>query len=230
MISNYDVIKAFKKANSDEVGYKLDDAEKNIVNIKTGEIVCTVDEYVCFMRKKLHCDFEVIYQEHVSLEVVYRCKECGTIIFGGDDERYDSNLSCPHCGEYKTSLKYWTQEEIDADISKKEQIETLKQMQKYSDEYNERVQRRKKLDSEIWKKTISTKNGQIKFSLECVNLFSCGLKGLEFKITSWKDKLKDGFLTWDKDYYIPLSFFAIKMCFHRQKLRKNLKEKNKVTV
>ena len=76
------------------------------------------------MCKILHCDFECIYNEHVSLDVVYKCNECGTIIFTGDDERYDINLACPVCANYNHS-NYWTQEMIESDPDKKRYVEFL---------------------------------------------------------------------------------------------------------
>ena len=229
MFSKYDVIKAFKKQNPDAVGYKLSDDEKDIVSLKTGAIVFSVDEYVDFLRKKYHCDFECIYHEHGSLTTIYRCRECGTVIFGGDDERYDPNLCCPDCGNYKTSLEFWTQTEIDADENKQKAINAYHEFMREMHEQNLRYQKRGLQDWEIWKKDFKTKSGRLEFSLECNNLFRTGLKGLRFEITKWKCD-GDGFYKWEKEYYIPLSPFAFRIWIHKRNRRKEIKEKQKTTV
>lgn len=219
MISQYDVVRALRNLPEDS-NYRLDEAEQNVVNKDTGDVVCSVSEYTNRLRKKYHCDFEIIYEEHASMTVIYRCTECGTIIFGGDDEdRYDQNLECPTCGGYKTYLKHWTKAEIDADVKKQEALQFYVRMMA---EMEAQVRRRKKrglADWEVCKKNIKTKNGQITFLLECTNLFHSGLKGLNCKIIVLKN-VGDGFMTKTNEIYIPLSWMALKVWKHRRDFKK----------
>ena len=78
MVTSYDVIHAYKKARKEgaELGMYPSEDQKFMVDSKTGENICSLETYVNFLRKKLHCDFECIYHEHVSLTTIYRCKEC----------------------------------------------------------------------------------------------------------------------------------------------------------
>ena len=223
MISKYDIIRALRKTNENSL-YGLNDSESHIINLETGHIVCSVEEFTNDMRKKHHCDFEVIYDEHASLTVIYRCRDCGAVIFGGDDEdRYDTNLECPVCGQYKTHLQYWTKEEIETDIEKQNTIQFYKNVMS---EMNAQALRKKKRglnDWEIWQKSFKTAKGKITFSLECLNLFHSGLKGLRLEVKTFKEEA--GWFIRKKEYYIPLSAQAFKMWMYRRKLKKNnLKE------
>ena len=124
MITKYDVYRAFDRAVQDgvEIAFKLNDDKTKLYDSKTDEYVCSIDTYVQYLREKLHCDFECIYHEHVSLTAIIRCKQCGTVIFTGDDERYEPNLKCPTCSDYKPYAEYWTKEDIDNDPKKQETI------------------------------------------------------------------------------------------------------------
>lgn len=225
MISVYDVKKAWRNADAEKHGYCLDETEEHIINPKTGEALCTVEEYTQFMRKKLHCDFECIYHEHASLTTIYRCKECGTVIFGGDDEeRYDPLLKCPTCGDYKTSLSFWTHEEIEGDEQKQNTLKFYENMMKEMKAQAERKKKRGLCDWEICKFSRKTRTGRVDIALECDNLFHSGLKGLHSKITKWRHEDNNSSLIWEKDYYIPLSLQAVKVWRYRRRL---LKKKSK---
>ena len=222
MISQFDVINIMRN-NVIDARCKLDATEENIVTVDTGELVSTVADFANNLRKLMHCDFEVIYDEHASLTVVYRCRECGTVIFGGDDEdRYDHDLACPTCGGYETHLKYWTKAEIDADVEKQKTIRfyvrAMADMKAQAKRRNERGLN----DWEIYKKSIDTQNGQIRFALECLNLFQTGLQGLCCKITVYA-KDEGGFMAKDKEIFIPLSWMALKSWLYRRKLQKENK-------
>ena len=214
MISNYDTIRIVKhwmKEEKDFV-YCLNENETEIWNSKTNERICSVDTFTDYMRKKFHCDFEVIYEEHGLLTSVYRCKECGTVIFGGDDEdRYDPNLTCPTCSNYKTWLEYWTKEDIENDPEKQKTIEGLIKAQEYEDEMYKRIKRRGGLsDSELWKKEFKFKNTLYKVTLECMNLWGERLKGLNLHIIKFSRKNSNDvglYSEWFKR--IPLSPYAV---------------------
>jgi DNA-directed RNA polymerase subunit RPC12/RpoP len=180
---------------------------ENIVDKKTNGVICSLDHYVDVLRTKAHCNFEVIYYERVSLLTVYRCKDCGTVIFGGDDEfRYDPNLSCPTCGGYETRLQYWTADEIASDPLKQKDIESYEYFTKLDMEADERFKKRGGLyDWQVWKKKIYTKNHLYTFDLECDNICHSKLKGLKLKIGYFIKDKDDSFFEREKSFQIPLS-------------------------
>lgn len=216
MVSNYDIIKSFERFEREgkQVALKLNEDKSGLVASDTGEYICSIDTYAQHLREKLHCDFEVIYDEHVSLQVVYRCKECGTVIFARDDEDYDPNLSCPTCGGYNTYFEYWTKEDIDSDESKQKSIEGMQMMQKYMNESAKRRKERGLNDWEIWKREVQFKNYRMTFALECCNLFDgkkglARIKGLNLHIIRW-EKDNDGIGYIGKKYTrIPLSPYSV---------------------
>lgn len=216
MISTYDVIKTCERWQKEgvETWFHLSEDKKQIIANDDGRVVCTVGEFVQYMRKEMHCDFESIYDEHPSLFHVIRCKECGCVIFTYEDDRYDHNLCCPVCAGYETSFKYWTQSDIDADVEKQNAIESYKQMTKAMQESYERRQKRGLCDWEICKKTIQFgKNIKRDYILECSNFFRSKnifkrLKNLNLHIVTWeKDKNGMGYVS--KNFTrIPLSPYA----------------------
>ena len=132
MISKYDLIR-YAENKSDQCWFRIEE-EKNVIEKETGKFVCDINILLQHMREKMHCDFECIYDCHGLLEVILRCKECGTVIFTTEDENYDPNLCCPTCGEYKTWFEFWTAEDIKNDPQKQEAIRHFEQMQKKQDE------------------------------------------------------------------------------------------------
>ena len=156
MISRYDVIRAFEMADKkgEKLAMYLSEDKKSLMDTKTGEFVCSMEDYIDYMKRKLHCDFECIYSEHASLTTIYRCKECGAVIFTGDDERYDPNLKCPVCAGYNHN-DYWTKEEIEADEKKQKQIQLyIDIMEEEAEAYKRRQARGGLYDWQIWKKKI----------------------------------------------------------------------------
>lgn len=168
MVSKYDVIRAFRMAKEKNTPtyLLLSEDEKSILDAENGEHICSIETYVQHLRKKYHCDFECIFHEHASLTTIYRCNECGAIIFTGDDERYDPNLKCPVCAGYNHS-DYWTKEEIDADEKKQKEIQFYID---YMDDMAEQEKRRKarggKYDWEIWNKTFYGKKRCYRIELQ----------------------------------------------------------------
>lgn len=169
MISQYDVIQAFRKAKEENtpLQYKLSDDEKTVIDSKTNEELCSIKTYVQYMREKLHCDFETVYYEHVSLDNVIRCRQCGTVIFAGDDERYDPSCRCPTCCDDPSVCRnrFWTADEIEADPEKKEHVQALEDAQKAIDEAEARRKARGGLyDWQRWVKIFQTKRHHITVS------------------------------------------------------------------
>lgn len=169
MITTYDVIATFRQAESKgkDLLFKLSDDKKTLTS-KDGKLTATVEEFAQFMREQEHCDFEVVYADHGSLTTIYRCKECGTVIFGGDDEeRYDPLLCCPVCAKYETSLEYWTGESITLDAQKRESIAFYERTQKEQEEASKRYHARGGLhDWQIFKKSWYGKRRSLHLELQ----------------------------------------------------------------
>ena len=199
MINEYIVRSAFKKAKLEgrslamymnEEGTKLFDSETN-------EFVCTIETYIKYLREELHCDFEVVYYEHATLDEVLRCKQCGTVIFTGDDERYDPNLCCPGCGEYKTSLVYWTGEEIEQDEAKRKTIEMYEEFSRQQKiEYERRKRRGGLYDWQLIDKTKFFKKRAVHIELED---FGHGWDGEKHSRPWWKRMVQFRFSFAKKD-------------------------------
>ncbi len=213
MIFSCDVIRAFHKYENEgkQLPLRLSEDEKNILDSVTGETVCTVETFVNELRVKEHCDFESIYYEHVSLTDIFRCRQCGTVIFGGDDEeRYDPNCRCPTCCNDSSVCRneFWTAEEIDSDLEKKKTIDNLIAEQKEMNEAEKRREARGGLyDWERWKKEFSTKKHG--FSITLIN-FGYGYaprctQNIYLDIHTWKKS--DGIVK--HSWQIPLSFYNI---------------------
>lgn len=212
MVTRYDCIKALEKNKNNDLWCYYDKDADCIRDSKTNEEVCSLDVFVEYMAKKMHCNFEVIYSEHVSLTTIYRCKECGTVIFGGDDERWDPNLKCPHCSDYKPHTEFWDIDDINKDPEKQRAIEEIIKDQEWLDERDRRVESRNGLnDWEIWKKKFYFKNKTVMYevSLECSNLFETGLKGLNLHISKFAAKKGDNIGLYGRWFKrIPLSPYA----------------------
>jgi len=222
MISRYDV-RRYEEKHPD-TWFSIDEKD-NIINKEDGEVVCSLDTFVDILRKKNHCDFESVYYCHATLQDTIRCKECGTVIFATDDEwGYDPNLCCPTCGGYKTSLEYWTADEIENDQKKKNTIEFLEQMEREEIEAEKRRKKRNgKYDWQIGSCRIKLGNRALYFDLECDNLFRTKLRGLRLQV-HWAHK--DGIsYYYKKNFTIPLSFSSLRIQIHIHS--KKWKEENR---
>lgn len=169
MINEYIVRGAFKKAKLEgrPLVMYMNEEETELFDSETNKFVCTIETYIKYLREELHCDFEVVYYEHATLDEVLRCKQCGTVIFTGDDERYDPNLCCPGCGEYKTSLVYWTGEEIEQDEAKRKTIEMYEEFSRQQKiEYERRKRRGGLYDWQLIDKTKFFKKWAVHIELE----------------------------------------------------------------
>jgi DNA-directed RNA polymerase subunit RPC12/RpoP len=211
MISTYDVLKAFRKAKSQgkDLPFVLSDDEKTLIS-KDGKVTATIEEFAQFMREREHCDFEVIYSEHVSLTTVYRCCECGTVIFGGDDdERYDPLLRCPTCGGYETHLTYWTKEAIENDTNKQESIALYEQLRKDQEEASKRYIARGGLyDWQLFKKDWQGKKHSVHVELQHFKTNKWYKADTWLKIDAGKRSADGVCYAMNKHYSIPLSPYA----------------------
>jgi len=215
MVTKYQVINFFEKNKENPyIKFMLDEKHENVIHKDTGKHFATIDEYIGAMKKVLHCDFELIYEEHPSLMSIIRCKECGTVIFTRDDESYDPNLNCPTCSDYKTYFEYWTKEEIDNDEKKQNTIKLYQEIQHHMEESYKRTKKRGLQDWEIWKKKIKFKKTMWIISLECNNLFHTKIKGLKLCINKYeKDPDSINSYIYKKHIRIPLSFYAFYIQF-----------------
>ena len=145
--------------------------------------MASLDTFIQCYWKQFGESFESIYYEHVSLENVLRCTECGTVIFTREDEDYDPHLKCPTCTDYKTHFKYWTKEDIESDEEKQATINFFKEMTEMQIESYKRIEKRNgKYDWQIAKKKFYGKKLFLSFVLECDNITKSYLKGLRLKI------------------------------------------------
>lgn len=213
MISAFDV-KQYAK-NHPESWFAINE-NNEVIDKENNAVVCNIKTLVQVLREKLHCDFEVIYECHGTLDIVYRCKQCGTVIFASDDEwYYEPGLCCPVCSDYKTGFEYWSGEDIKNDPEKQKYIEFLNEMEREQEESYQRYKKRGKYDSEIWKGRIRLPHGlAIYIDLRCDNLFKHYLRGLHIELhLARKDDDSFGYVFVHR-MVIPLSVSALRISLH----------------
>lgn len=182
--------------------------DKNIVDKKSGRIITTLEDMTQRLRVANHCDFEVVFSCHGTLEVIYRCRQCGTVVFSGDDERYDPNLRCPTCDiSYADKCSYWSAKDINSDKEKQKMISAYEQATKDQIEANKRYyERGQKYDWQLGSCRIKLpKKKAILFELECNNFYREKLKGLRLEVSWIVDRVHK------KHCWIPLSLYAWKL-------------------
>lgn len=200
MINEYDVKRIAKE--KPDCWYLVDD--EKVIFKENGRIFGTVEEFTLLLKKELHCDFDVIYSSDVELFTVFRCKECGTVIFAREDEDYDHNLCCPTCGNYNTDFKYWSKDDILNDEGKQSAIKFYEERTKIEKESHERyVKRGNKYDWQICSFKFKMFNKVIKLELECDNLFKTRLKGLRLMVCVFNKK--GNLSACEKYFIVPLS-------------------------
>lgn len=146
-------------------------------------------------------DFECIYDEHVSCFSVIRCNKCGTYIFEYYDERYEPNLKCPVCTDYKTGFKYYTKEDIEQNINKQKEISIYEEFSKSLKEADERYIKRNGLyDWELTHKKTIFKNKIYTIDIQFIQFEKCGLQA---EINIWKKK--DNIMTCKHHIKVPIS-------------------------
>ena len=226
MVSKYDMKKIIKE-NIDDFPYTYNEDEEAIYS-KEGKYMCSLDEFLKIYRRHSGESFESIYNEHISLEDVLRCTECGTVIFTYDDERYDPRLKCPTCTDYETHFEYWTKEDIESDKEKQDVINYFKEVMDYREEQVKRIKRRNgKNDWQIASKKIYTKKKLFIFDLECDDITKSYLKGLRLDVGICIKDEYGGYIQ-NKHFTIPLSWsqFYIQFVYrHLGKCHPDLRSK-----
>lgn len=213
MISMWD-LKKFMEGPKNDTKMRISEDFKRVIDTD-GNDYGPSDRLLEMIQKGEHCWFECIYSEHASLTTVYRCRECGTVIFSGDDERWEPALRCPTCSDYKpVYATYYTKEDMETDPKKKAEVDTLIQFQAEMDAAYERRKRRGGLyDWEIWKKQKFFKNYGVSILLGRMNQWGKPLKGLYLDITISK-RDENGISFFGKHYIkIPLSLYAFYIQF-----------------
>lgn len=169
MYSDDSIKKAMRKIIEEgKTDYYYEENDSSIRCKNTKRMICTFKEYAEFVREKAGCAFETVFYEHCSLQHIVRCKKCGTVVFTGDDERWEPQLKCPVCTDYKPSCSYWTGEEIARDPEKQKTIAQYEAWQKEMDEEAARREKRGGLyDWQRWQKRIHTKNHHIVITHQC---------------------------------------------------------------
>lgn len=231
MISKYDIIKGLKDAekNQTDTIVILSEDEKSVLDSRTKEYICSIDTFLEYIRIKEHCDFESIYYDHATLTDIYRCRQCRTVIFGGDDERYDPNCRCPTCchDDSVCHNEYWTKEQIDADPEKQKTIDVLIEEQARKNRAYERRKSRNGLyDWERWQKEFKTKKRGYKITHICYGYDGdtgkvIGHAHRYIEIVSYR--LNDGIR--NKIVKIPISWYAFYIFYifpHTKKYKKSL--------
>lgn len=169
MYTDYNIKNAMKEAiEKGETDFTYNEETNKLCLKRTSEAVCTFEEYAEFVREKAGCAFETVFYEHGTLQHIIRCKKCGTVVFTGDDERWEPRLKCPVCTTYKPRNSYWTGEEIAKDPDKQQTIAHYENWQKEIKEAEERRRKRGGLsDWQRWQKRIHTKNHHIVITHQC---------------------------------------------------------------
>lgn len=217
MVSKYDMKKYIKK-NADTFPYVYKEEEDAIYD-KDGSYLSSLDTFLEIYRKHSGESFESIYYEHVSLQNVLRCTECGTVIFTTEDEGYDPRLKCPTCTNYQTHFEYWTKEDIESDEKKQNTIKWFKEMMDYKAEREKRIKKRNgKYDWQIGTKKFYGKKRCLEFALECNDITKSYFKGLRLKIHIGKKEDSVGYVI-KKHFTIPLSwsYFYIRYIYKHTK-------------
>lgn len=209
MINEY-MVKETIKHHADTLPFYVEN--DNIVSKEDGEVVCSLDTYMEAMKRRLHCDFELVYAGSCVFPTVLRCKECGTVVFshGYEYEDYDPDLCCPDCGNYKTNFAFYTKAEIESDPNKQAEIKFLEEQQIEDEKSYARSKKRNKTDQEIFKFRIKlSQKHALKVDLKCDNLFRTFLKGLYLSV-HWLEADEDNSMLWTfkKHIVVPLSWKA----------------------
>lgn len=218
MISVNDMIKAIE--NFDDLVY--DKERKMVIDTNDNHDLCTIEEFTQKVCQEMGCDFECIYSDAL-LNTIYRCKHCGTVMFTGDDERWEPKLRCPVCSDYKPHCSYWTGEEIAQDKKKQEEIQAYIEMDKMMQERNEWYEKRKEklkakgknswyynIFEDIYILRFKIKKNTFKFRLSALDLYNTKLKGLHLNLACASPS-EDNELAFSTkwDIRIPISPYAI---------------------
>lgn len=228
MITHWDVENYSKKENC-----WFEIREDGIFDKGNGNRISdNLNEFVQLLRKCEHSLFKCLHHDHACLDTVYQCEECGTVIFTGDDERYNPNLRCPTCNHEEPSRgeEYWTKEDIEKDEKKQN---TLKFYEDWSAYEKKSYKRKKKTGlywNELWKKRKKLKDGNYKTTtLKYFHRDWDGKgEGLHIEIECTYKHGEDEMLCLDVDRTkrIPLTFGAWKTIRRIKKHLKELKKEN----
>lgn len=192
-IENEEVVRYFLSNNEHQV---LDSSRQNLLDRETETILCSVEEFRKDTEDLLSSRFDVFFGIDDAKDLVFRCKECDTIIWGGTDHRFDPHLYCPHCGGYHTWLPYWTLDDLWSDKQKQRELDCVIEHSRYVEYSHARYDRKKLYDWEAW----SYSGNKWHVTLAVKSMYYTGLKGLSLHIGKVGERTK---------IVVPLSWSAI---------------------
>lgn len=179
-----------------------------------------IEDFVKSLNIHNHSYFKCIYSCHASLDTVLECLECGTVIFTGDDERFNPHLRCPNCTGTDQGVEFWTKQDIENDIRKKNTLKFFKKDLEIREKDYQRYKRTGLNSWELWKKEKRDKEGRILKRITLERMGRSGIKGLNLKIAFYVPEEIGS--VHKKTKVIPLSFYAWNV-FRR--IRKKEKER-----
>lgn len=221
MINKNMVINGFKN-RPDEFSYNEENDTVTLFYEDGKTITVSVDDFIKNLRKHNGESFKTIYYDRVSLSHVIECTECHTVIFSYDNDRFDKDLKCPTCTDYKPYFEYWTKEEIETDDEKQNTIDTLNEMTRLDNEAYERMKRRHgKTDKQLIEKKFYGKRRCYLIYLNCDDVTKSHIKGLHLEIRKGtKDEDGIGYII-HSDTKIPLGVTSLVRCVkHRKQAEK----------
>lgn len=203
MVTKESVKAMFKEAETHNIELLYTYDGNNMVCDDEGVPMMTLDQFVSYMKRKQHCDFESL--QGGKYKSAYKCNECGTYVL----DCMDKDLCCPVCSNYKLKTGiYWTKYDILEHISIKEDINAIEQETAKWKEHIERVISRNGLwDNVLYRKLFHTKKKNYVITLfidDINNKFK--LKGLHMRLISSKNNTTDN----NKSIDIPLGFLSLK--------------------
>jgi hypothetical protein len=164
------------------------------------ELPLDIEKYRQEIEENLTKRFEILFGVDDVNDLVFRCRHCDTIIWGGVDHRFDPHLECPHCKGYKTSLPYWTYDEICLDWDKELDLIAVMEHSEYVEATRKRYSETRLHDWEYWKKD----GKKWCAALTVKSVYYSGKYGLTLHL--WRRKNDYGKI---KEIIIPLSPEAI---------------------
>lgn len=192
-----DIIRYYERKNFGK--HTIDDSHQYVINAKTKKAVGTVEDFRVIAEHLLNSRFEVYYGVEDAFDLVFKCKDCGSIIWGGVDERFDPYLKCPHCSGYNTNLPYWAGDEVARDEEKQIDLAIVMEHSEYVDATNTRYREEGLYDWEYWRREGKKWN----MATTVQSFYYSGKRGLTLYIWKKENSRHDGLripLSWKSVY------------------------------
>ena len=158
----------------------VDENHTCVIDTSTGKVIGSIEEFRKITENLLKSRFNILIGNESAFDLLFECKECGTVIWSGTDHRLDPNLKCPHCAGYETTLPYWTLDDIAKDPDKELDVAIVKEHSEYLEADQKRYHEKRLHDWEYWKKV----GKKWTFVLTVHSVFYTGKKDLTLHM--WK--------------------------------------------